>query len=142
MNKTVSSDLYGTVGYSAPERLSKRVKPHANQDVYSLGVILYELLMGELPEGRVELPSEVNQDMPSVFDALIETSLNYHHDRRFASMEVFEHALANAQKIVTAGTSKSKRITAKHTEENIKPVKEKSAAPFTISVKNAKVRIK
>ena len=142
INKTVSSDLYGTVGYSAPERRTKGLQPHANQDVYSLGVILYELLMGELPGGRLELPSELNSEMPAVFDSLIETSLNYHHERRFATMEVFDHALLNAQKIVKAGNSKSKRITTKHAKEDIHPVKEKGATPFNISIKNPKIRIK
>lgn len=141
VSKTISSDQYGTIGYSAPERLSRKVQPHANQDVYSLGVILYELLMGAPPEGRFSLPSEVNSDMPTVFDSLIETALNYHPDRRFSSMEAFDHALANAERIVKAGSSKSKKITVKTPSPSVGG-SNKSKSPVSISVKNFKVKIK
>jgi len=38
----------GTIPYMSPERL-KLAKPNSRSDVFSLGVIFYELLLGELP---------------------------------------------------------------------------------------------
>ena len=40
-----------TAGYVAPEALSG-AKPDKRQDIYSLGVIVYEMLTGKLPYGR------------------------------------------------------------------------------------------
>jgi Nif-specific regulatory protein len=43
-----SGALSGTIHYIAPERIGG-VTPAANSDLYSLGVVLFELLAGELP---------------------------------------------------------------------------------------------
>jgi eukaryotic-like serine/threonine-protein kinase len=43
--------IVGTADYSAPELLAG-ARPVASSDLYSLGVIAYELLTGELPYGR------------------------------------------------------------------------------------------
>ena len=44
-------DLLGTVGYAAPEYQTGE-KPTNRSDIYSLGVIAYEMLTGELPYGE------------------------------------------------------------------------------------------
>ncbi|MHC4390804.1 MAG: serine/threonine-protein kinase [Planctomycetota bacterium] len=49
----------GTYRYLAPEIESGRCQPDQRVDLYSLGVILFELLTGEIPQGR-DLPSDVN----------------------------------------------------------------------------------
>jgi len=54
---TRTNTVMGTVEYMAPEqRESSRDVDH-RVDLYSLGVMLYEMLTGKLPVGRWELPS-------------------------------------------------------------------------------------
>lgn len=44
-----SSDLVGTLAYMSPERADRRDPGGVHSDVYSLGVIAYELIAGSLP---------------------------------------------------------------------------------------------
>ncbi len=47
----------GTPGYSAPEQKSNPQHVDSRADIYSLGVVFYEMLTGELPGKRIEPPS-------------------------------------------------------------------------------------
>ncbi len=56
---TRSNAVLGTYDYMAPEQREGSANVDPRADLYSLGVVLYELLTGKLPQGRFEAPSRI-----------------------------------------------------------------------------------
>src|SRR4051794_36877356 len=58
MRLTHSQNIMGTPHYMAPEQFEKPLTVDHRADIYSLGVVLYEMLTGDLPLGRFAPPSQ------------------------------------------------------------------------------------
>jgi predicted Ser/Thr protein kinase len=57
-NLTATQQVMGTMRYMAPEQMSGTKQIDHRADIYSLGVVFYELLTGELPLGWFAPPSK------------------------------------------------------------------------------------
>ncbi len=55
---TRTGNALGSVSYMAPEQHEKPHEVDHRADIYSLGVVIYEMLTGELPLGRFPAPSQ------------------------------------------------------------------------------------
>lgn len=76
--------VVGTPNYMAPEQIQNPQDVDQRADIYSLGVVFYEMLTGELPLGRFAPPSEKSGADPRL-DAVILKTLEKERDRRTPS---------------------------------------------------------
>ncbi len=54
---TSAGQVLGTLRYMAPEQMERPLEVDHRADIYSLGVVFYEMLTGEIPMGRFAPPS-------------------------------------------------------------------------------------
>ena len=103
---TAAGMIIGTPAYMAPEQL-RGIAPDARCDIFSLGVIGFEMLTGELPFGRGTLADIVlahargvpafpaKRGVPSSLEHAIRAALEPDPDRRPMSVQAFMNLLAS-----------------------------------------------
>jgi len=84
----------GTPHYMAPEQLNTPKEVDHRADIYSLGVVLYELLTGELPIGRFDMPSKVASVDPRL-DGVVTKALQKSPSRRYQAISDVQRAVQN-----------------------------------------------
>lgn len=68
---TAENIVLGTLAYMSPEQKTSSRSISAKSDLYSLGVVMYELLTGAKPLGNFKPPSQMNGGVPKEVDGLI-----------------------------------------------------------------------
>ena len=86
VNLTGSRISMGTVNYMAPEQRQDAGRVDQRADVFSYGVLAYELLTGELPIGRFPAPSERNPSVDRRIDPVILRALDQDPRRRYPTV--------------------------------------------------------
>jgi serine/threonine protein kinase len=118
-NLTMPGQVLGTMAYAAPEQIQEG-EIDSRVDIYSLGIVLYELLTGQLPfkgetafdflMARLTDPPipllRANPAVPPAFSQIINKALAPHPDQRYQHMDDFSQALMKvryelSQSIVT-----------------------------------------
>ena len=106
-NLTATSTIMGSPLYMSPEQLRSSKNVDARTDVWALGVILYELLVGRPPfeaenvtglcaKIAADAPAplrEIDPSVPPALEAVVMRCLEKNVDRRFASVAELAAAL-------------------------------------------------
>ncbi|WP_434387262.1 serine/threonine-protein kinase [Melittangium boletus] len=76
----------GTLSYMAPEQRVDAKSADARADIFALGLIFYELLVGELPAGHYDPPSRRKPGLDPRLDGIIANCLKQLPADRYASV--------------------------------------------------------
>lgn len=74
--RTQTGAAMGTAYYMAPEQLQGRSDVDGRADLYALGVLLYEMLTGQVPAGRIEPAIKLRKDVGKPLSSLIDQLLS------------------------------------------------------------------
>lgn len=86
----------GTQLYMAPEQIRNANAANAAADLYSVSKIFYELIVGVLPTGHWQPPSDGRSDVPPGIDVLIERGLSVNRDNRPQSAAEYRTRMIDA----------------------------------------------
>jgi eukaryotic-like serine/threonine-protein kinase len=104
---TKSGFLLGTPHYMSPEQIREPKDAGAKCDIYSAGVVLYEMLTGTLPfnsrslpklidaiyRGEKQTPSALRPEVNRELEAIILKAMHPRHEQRFETAREFYEAL-------------------------------------------------
>ncbi len=99
-SNTIHADTMGSVHYSSPEQ-ARNGYVDARSDIYSLGIVMYEMVTGRVPfdgdttvaialqhlQEDMVAPSAYAADLPISMEKIIQKATMKSPDRRYASME-------------------------------------------------------
>ena len=90
---TQANVVMGTLDYMSPEQQISSNHVTAASDLYSLGVIMYELFTGVKPLGRFKPPSEINRTVPQPLEEVVLRCLEPDPEDRFSSADEIKDLL-------------------------------------------------
>jgi serine/threonine protein kinase len=118
-HKTRTGSVMGTPYYMAPEQCEGKANIDHRADIYSLGVILFEMLTAKVPFGgegygeiivkhitaQVPSPRAINPLLPPSLEAIIMRALAKQRGERFQTMEEFAEALTEPERFAENASS-------------------------------------
>ncbi len=121
---TEAGSIVGTAQYLSPEQ-ARGAPVDARSDLYSLGIVLYEMLTGKVPytgDTPVEIamkhlsaiperPSELREDVPHDLDAVVMRALAKDPDQRYSSAEEMDADLARVARGVAVSRKTEEAMT-------------------------------
>ena len=99
---TRTGSVLGSAAYIAPEQIERPHEVDHRADLYSLGVVLYEMLTGELPLGRFPAPSEKSASDPRL-DEVVFRTLEKEREKRFQSADELNSGISDFDREPGAG---------------------------------------
>jgi predicted Ser/Thr protein kinase len=134
---TGAKDAVGTPHYMAPEQIEKPLTVDHRADIYSLGVVFYEMLTGELPLGKFQPPSQKVQ-VDVRLDEVVLHALEKEPERRYQQASVLKTEVETIASTPESGRSRREEAqTEKATGQRLltsSPISQVSRFPRTAIV--------
>ncbi|HVE38418.1 MAG TPA: serine/threonine-protein kinase [Planctomycetota bacterium] len=124
---TVTNMVMGTPHYMAPEQVENPKSVDHRADIYAIGVVFYEMLTGELPIGRFELPSKKVQIDVRLDDVVLK-ALEKSPERRYQNASDVKEAVTKATAVTSTVDSYSPTVITP------RPAEKKSKLPLGIGL--------
>lgn len=85
--------ILGTIAYLAPEQRFGSKNTNRRADVFALGAILYQMMMGFPALGNFPMPTEAKPDFPRYLQAILEKCLASNPNERFENAGQLQYQL-------------------------------------------------
>jgi serine/threonine protein kinase len=92
-HRTRTEVIMGSLDYMSPEQRTATSRVTAASDLYSLGVLMYELFTGAKPVGHFRPPSEINPTIPEPLEEVMLRCLDPDPGNRLASADEIKERL-------------------------------------------------
>jgi nucleoside phosphorylase/tRNA A-37 threonylcarbamoyl transferase component Bud32 len=132
LTQSIEEGFSGTIPYAAPEQLEER--PNYQSDIYSLGMILYHMITGQLPfadnwakkfsVGYPEKPSVYVPSLPDVVNQIVLKAIARDLENRYSIIDLFVNdlnTLATKEITDTAISTASLSDNATHSTNQLSP---------------------
>jgi len=100
---TGTAVVMGTPYYMSPEQLRTSHDVDARADIYSVGVVLYEVLTGNMPTGVPRPASQMLGEIPPAMDDIVAKCVDPNPERRFQNAAELRAALQPVIELVSRG---------------------------------------
>ena len=152
-SNTIHSDVMGSVHYTSPEQ-ARNGFVDGKSDIYSLGIVMYEMVTGRVPfdgdttvsiaiqhlQEEMVAPSVYAPDLPISLEKIILKCTQKSQDRRYASMGDLlvdlKHALMEPDKdfvVIDSAVNQAKTTVIR--EEEVRGIKEQAAKNYATAEK-------
>lgn len=154
-SNTIHSDVMGSVHYTSPEQ-ARNGFVDGKSDIYSLGIVMYEMVTGRVPfdgdttvsiaiqhlQEEMVAPSVYAPELPISLEKIILKCTQKSQDRRYASMGDLlvdlKHALMEPDKdfvVIDSAVNQAKTTVIR--EEEVRGIKEQAAKNYAVAEKQS-----
>jgi len=103
----------GTAYYMPPEQLKGNKEIDGRADQYAMGVLMYELLTGEIPTGMAEPVRELRSDCPEYLAEGVEKMMSPKVEKRFSNIEEFKQLIQKKETTTEPTKASNKALRSK-----------------------------